>query len=288
MDIDNLFLKMLKIRKFEEGLLNLFRNGKISGTTHTYIGQEANAVSIFSNLEIDKDSIWSNHRCHGHYLEYTQDYKGLLREILGKSNGVCGGFGGSQHLNTNNFYSSGIQGAYAPIAVGFQYENSKIYNSIGIVFLGDGTLGQGVLYESLNIASLFSVPVLFVIENNGISQTTLHADNFVGSVDARFEGFGIKGKSIESTDLKELSAIAKEQISLCRSNSTPRYLHINTVRLEAHSKGDDTRSEEDLIKLKLKDPLVVNKKYIRDVEMLTKSATKFIDDVFSEVLNEAY
>ena len=160
-----LYKKMVLIRKVEESLLDLFSKGKLFGTTHTYIGQEANAVGIISNMNKD-DIIFSNHRCHGHYLTFTDDVKGLIAELMGKNTGVCGGKGGSQHICKGNFYSNGVQGGIVPNAVGMAYAEKKLgRKSITAVFLGDGTLGQGVVYEAMNIASLWSLPIIFVIEN---------------------------------------------------------------------------------------------------------------------------
>ena len=144
----NLFKNMVLIRKFEEKILELFSLGKISGTTHTYIGQEANAVGIFSILDGD-EIIFSNHRCHGHFLAYGGDPYLLAAELMGKSTGLVGGRGGSQHLQYKDFYSNGIQGGIVPVATGMAFAE-KILNTkrMAIVFLGDGTFGEGVVYES--------------------------------------------------------------------------------------------------------------------------------------------
>ena len=112
------YRRMYLIRRFEETLLDLFSQGKISGTTHTCIGQEANAVGVVSQLVRGRDAIFSNHRCHGHYLAFTDDVLGLLCEVMGKQGGVCGGKGGSQHLCADNFYSNGVLGSTVPLATG--------------------------------------------------------------------------------------------------------------------------------------------------------------------------
>ena len=168
-----LYERMYFIRRFEESLLDLFAQGKLVGTTHTYIGQEANAVGIIDHLEPERDVIFSNHRCHGHYLAFTDDDFGLLCEVMGKAPGVCGGKGGSQHLCKGNFYSNGVLGSIVPVATGIALaEKQKGTGAVSTVFLGDGTLGEGVTYESLNIASLWKLPVLFVVENNHYAQST--------------------------------------------------------------------------------------------------------------------
>ena len=140
----SLYSTMYLIRKFENRLLELFSEGKLFGTTHTYVGQEAIAVSVIFNLE-SSDIVFSNHRCHGHYLAKENDPEGLLAEIMGREGGVCGGRGGSQHLHKNNFYSNGIQGGYLPNALGMAFaEKYKKTGNIVVAFIGDGTLGEGI------------------------------------------------------------------------------------------------------------------------------------------------
>ena len=155
---------MYRIRRFEETVLDEFARGVFSGTTHTYLGQEANAVGILSQTQPD-DIIFSNHRCHGHFLAYGGDARALFAELMGKPSGVCAGRGGSQHIHWRDFYSNGIQGSTTPIAVGAALaEKLQGSPAVTVAFIGDGTLGQGVLYESLNMASLWRAPVLYVVE----------------------------------------------------------------------------------------------------------------------------
>ena len=185
-DLATLYGRMYFIRRFEETLLDLFAQGKLVGTTHTYIGQEANAVGIIDHLEPERDVIFSNHRCHGHYLAFTDDAFGLLSEVMGKATGTCGGKGGSQHLCRGNFYSNGVLGSIVPVATGIALaEKKKGTGAVSTVFLGDGTLGEGVTYESLNMASLWQLPVLFVVENNHYAQSTPVELELAGSIAAR-------------------------------------------------------------------------------------------------------
>ena len=120
-----LYERMFFIRRFEETLLELFSQGKLVGTTHTYIGQEANGVGIIDHLEPERDVVFSNHRCHGHYLAFTDDAFGLLSEVMGKATGTCGGKGGSQHLCRGNFYSNGVLGSIVPVATGIGLERGR-------------------------------------------------------------------------------------------------------------------------------------------------------------------
>ena len=178
----------LRIRKVEEKFLELFSQGKLNGTVpHTCVGQEFSAVAFAGQLK-KKDFIFSNHRCHGHYLAFTGDTRGLLAELLGKASGTCGGIGSSQHLCHNNFFSNGIQGGIVPVAAGYALGN-KLRNTgaVGIVFIGDGTLGEGTLYETMNIISKWEIPLLIVCENNFYAQSTPQHINLAGDILARAE-----------------------------------------------------------------------------------------------------
>ena len=167
--IEKLLDKCLRIRLFENNLLELFKRGEITGTVHTCVGQEYTGVFL-SNFLKKGDIAFSNHRGHGHYLSFTEDYKGLLNELLSKENGCSRGFGGTQHLINDNFISNGIQGGMVPIAagVGLNLKNSKKDN-ICFTFIGDGTLGEGLLWESLNIISKWRLPILIILEDNNIA-----------------------------------------------------------------------------------------------------------------------
>ena len=182
------YFEMKLIRCFENKLLELFEKNLLFGTTHTCIGQECNSVSFLNNIDQNNDIIWSNHRCHGHFISYSGNIVGLMAEIMGKKLGVCGGRGGSQHLHYKNFYSNGILGGSVPQAVGssFALKNNK---SICIAFIGDGTMGSGVFYESLNLASLLNCPIVFVCENNRIAQTTPSNLVLSGSIIDRAKAF---------------------------------------------------------------------------------------------------
>ena len=188
-DLARLYGRMVLIRRFEESLLELFSLGKLAGTTHTYVGQEANAVGVIDHLERGRDVIVSNHRCHGHYLAFTDDVDGLLGEVMGKASGVCGGKGGSQHLCSDGFYSNGVLGSTVPVATGMALaERERGSGAVTVAFIGDGTLGQGVVYESLNIASRWGLPLLVVVENNYYAQSTPSQLTLAGSIADRGRG----------------------------------------------------------------------------------------------------
>ncbi|MBI3394624.1 MAG: thiamine pyrophosphate-dependent dehydrogenase E1 component subunit alpha, partial [Spirochaetia bacterium] len=195
---------MSRIRITEQLLLQSFSKGLLRGTTHTYLGQEAIASAALSFLGED-DIVVSNHRCHGHFLAYCEDHRLLLSEIVGSVEGASKGVGGSQHIHHRNFYSNGILGGMVPAAAGMAFaEKIRGTGAISVCFLGDGTLGEGIVYESLNMASLWDIPILYVIENNGIAQSTPISLNLAGSMAARIRAFGIETAEIESNDIGEL------------------------------------------------------------------------------------
>jgi 2-oxoisovalerate dehydrogenase E1 component len=271
----------LLIRRVEESFLELFSSGKLNGTVHTSVGQELSAIAFAGQIS-QRDFIFSNHRCHGHYISYTKDYYGLLAELLGKKVGVCGGVGSSQHLQNGNFYSNGIQGGIVPIAAGMalavKLENN---NNIGIVFIGDGTLGEGILYETFNLVSLWELPLLIVCENNLYAQSTGINDNLAGDILKRADAFGIKTFQSNTWEASELLAQSKKSIDFVRENKLPAFHLVDTYRLNAHSKGDDNRDPEEIKSYFEKDFLV---KFEKSEPELYKKLTNEIDSKVSKAI----
>lgn len=278
----------LRIRKVEEKFLELFSQGKLNGTVHTCVGQEFSAVAFAGQLK-KKDFIFSNHRCHGHYLAFTGDTRGLLAELLGKASGTCGGIGSSQHLCHNNFFSNGIQGGIVPVAAGYALGNKLNDNgAIGIVFIGDGTLGEGTLYETMNIISKWKIPLLIVCENNFYAQSTPQHINLAGDILARAEAFGIKTGKGNTWDPEALLQQAREAIDFVRTETKPCFFLVETYRLNAHSKGDDDRDPADVARYSEKDFLNIFRKeepayYQKYREVLDQE----IDSLVSAILGES-
>jgi 2-oxoisovalerate dehydrogenase E1 component len=250
-----IFEKALLSRFTEEAFLELFSQGELFGTVHTCIGQELSGA-IISEFLTPNDTITSNHRCHGHFLSHTNDLDGLVGELMGKESGVCGGIGGSQHLCKDGFFSNGIQGGIAPLAAGLALGHKITGNSnISVLFIGDGTLGEGVLYETLNIASKWSLPLLIVLEDNKYSQSTAQEETLAGSITMRAEAFGIEVAKADTWNYQGFFEVAKNLISDMRINRAPKFLHLETFRLKAHSKGDDIRPPELIKSFEEKDPV---------------------------------
>lgn len=241
-----LYRRMRFIRRFEESLLELFDRGLLNGTTHACIGQEADAVAIVEHLS-DDDHVFSNHRCHGHFLARTGDALGLMAEIMGKPEGVCGGIGGSQHLCAPGFMSNGVQGGIVPNAAGVAFAKQLGGGAgVSVVFIGDGTLGEGALYETLNLASLWKLPLVVVLEDNQWAQSTPSSANLAGSMRDRFTAFGLPVFEIDSTDVEELDAVAGRALAQARTQAGPVAIVIHTYRLCHHSKNDDNRPADEV------------------------------------------
>jgi TPP-dependent pyruvate/acetoin dehydrogenase alpha subunit len=251
------YRRMRFIRRFEETLLQLFEEGILNGTTHCYIGQEANAVALFEHIHTD-DHVFSNHRCHGHYLAQSGDALGLLAEIMGKEAGVCRGIGGSQHISAPGFKSNGILGGTVPTAAGIAMAMKlRASDRISVVFMGDGTMGEGVVYETMNIAALWKLPLLFVVENNHWAQSTPIAVNVAGQLADRFRAFHIPVREADSNDVLELDSIAAEEVGAAR-RAGPRALILETYRLCHHSKSSDARPEDEVKARWSAEPLVIH------------------------------
>lgn len=241
-----LYRRMRYIRRFEQTLLELFDEGLLNGTTHACIGQEANSVGLVEHLR-QGDHLFSSHRCHGHFLAWSGDALGLLAEIMGKPAGICAGIGGSQHICAPGFKSNGILGGTLPAAAGIAMaEQLRGSDGLSVVFLGDGALGEGLVYETLNLVSLWQLPLLVVLEDNGWSQSTPSSVNLAGDMAARFTAFGLPVTEVDSTDVLEIDAAAAAAVSDCRARRGPGVLLIRTYRLCHHSKNDDSRPVEEV------------------------------------------
>lgn len=257
-DRSDLLAGMLMVRAVEIHLLNMFARGLLSGTVHTCWGQEACAIGVTAAIDRGRDILFSNHRGHGHYLGYCGDIEGLVAEIAGLSMGVCGGIGGSQHVQRDNFYTNGIQGASAPIVAGMALAEKRMQTgAVAVVFLGDGTFGEGAVYEAMNIAALWSLPMLFVVENNRIAQTTASELQHAGNLADRARPFGIPVRSVDGQDVDAVHRAAREAIAECRGSAKPQLLFLYTERFGPHSKGDDTRSEGELARIRARDPIEI-------------------------------
>ncbi|MBU1312322.1 MAG: thiamine pyrophosphate-dependent dehydrogenase E1 component subunit alpha [Gammaproteobacteria bacterium] len=278
---------MCLIRHTETKLLELFSQGKVRGTVHTCLGQEACAVGVIAALDREIDIIFSNHRGHGHYLAYSRDVKGLIAEILGLPSGVCHGIGGSQHLQFKNFYTNGIQGAGVPITVGMALaEKFKGSHAIAVSFIGDGTFGEGAIYEAFNLAALWSAPIMFVVEYNHFAQSTPSEMQHAGDLRTRVDTFGIPVTVVDGNDVAQVKAAAAKVSASIRAGNGPALLFLETYRLGPHSKGDDHRAPSEIDRHRQRDPITLCRKLLEtsEFERIEQEAASTVNHVLKELL----
>ncbi len=275
----------LQIRYFEQSLLEEYKKGAIHGTVHTCIGQE-----IFPCIlsKYTSDYYWfSNHRGHGHYIAKTRDFEGLASEILLKEDAVAAGVGGSQHLKNDKFISNGVQGGQTGIAAGYSSEinNKDEYKSV--MFLGDGTLGTGHIYEAFNLASLYNSKTIFVLEDNKVAQSTPSSKTFAGNIEKIIRGFGIEYYKCDGNNFDSMVNAIEEALS---KYNIPTFLHLETNRLSSHSKSDDNRDENFIKELEEKDILNIMIKsgelsyesdYIKEVQNIFMKVTNKQDNIYT-------
>lgn len=274
--IDAILETAYRIRSFERALVTLFERGLLSGTIHTCVGQELCAAALHPHLRPGVDAFFATHRGHGHFLAYGGPEAALLAELMGRDGALCLGRGGTQNLHYQRFFSSGIQGGSAPIAVGYAWAMKRRGDdALTVVQIGDGTLGEGTLYEAFTFAAILQVPILFLLEWNGWAQSTDVQTTTRGDVLLRARGFGLDAYDVSDDDAGALHEQLGRAVDAAR-RGRPTLQVIRTRRLLAHSKGDDNRSPEIVEALWRADPLARLAKEEPRYGTLEKSAT---DDV---------
>jgi 2-oxoisovalerate dehydrogenase E1 component len=247
----------LRIRAVENGLYDLFGKGKLHGTIHTCIGQEFSGA-ILGKYFRTGDLVTSNHRCHGHFIGATENWRGLIDELVGNRDGVCAGIGSSQHLWANGFISNGQQGGLVPVGAGVALDRKlKGKGEVAFSFIGEGTLGEGIVYETLNLDALWSLPHVVVCENNYYSQSTPQNQSVSGSISERAAAFGIEAVNIDNWDLSTFDLAMREAVDRARTRSLPTFLVLSTYRLNPHSKGDDIRDKTEIDWFRKHDPATI-------------------------------
>ena len=267
-DIDllkDMYSKMLLIRRFEEKAGQLYGMGKIGGFCHLYIGQEAVVTGILSSIQ-SEDTVVTSYRDHGHILARGVDPKLVMAELTGRKDGISKGKGGSMHMfsKANRFYGGhGIVGAQVPIGVGLafahKYRNEK---KISRVYVGDGAMNNGQVFEAFNLASLWKLPVLFIIENNRYGMGTAVNRSAAGKdLFERATVFGIEGEKINGMDFFEVSQAAIRARDHIYENSKPYVIEMDTYRYRGHSMSDPAtyRSKDEVNEMKSNDPLITMK-----------------------------
>jgi len=240
-----MYEQMLKIRVFEEYVNELYTSAKMPGLAHLYSGEEAVAVGVCAALRRD-DYITSTHRGHGHCLAKGASVDRMYAELLGKEAGYCRGKGGSMHIadqETGNLGANAIVGGSAGIATGAAMSSKmRGTDQVTVCFFGDGALGQGVLYEAMNMASLWKLPVIYACENNLYNEYTHFSETTAGKMSARPQAFGIYTEEVDGQDVQAVYTVALKLVERARRGEGPAFILCNTYRYHGHHVGDVARS----------------------------------------------
>jgi pyruvate dehydrogenase E1 component alpha subunit len=240
----HMYRQMAKIRAFEEQVNELYKGAKMPGLAHLYVGEEAVAVGVCEALRRD-DFITSTHRGHGHCLAKGARVDRMFAELLGKEAGYCRGKGGSMHIadqDTGNLGANAIVGGSAGIATGAALSaKMRGTDQVAVCFFGDGALGQGLLYESMNMASLWQLPVIYVCENNLYGEYTPGHETIAGEILSRPRALGVHAESIDGQDVQAVFATMKRLVERARRGEGPAFLECKTYRYYGHHVGDVNR-----------------------------------------------
>ena len=239
-----MYRQMVAIRTFEDNANQLYLDARIPGLTHMYTGQEAVAVGICEALN-QTDYITSTHRGHGHCVAKGAEFKPMFCELLGKAEGYCRGKGGSMHIadqDNGNLGANAIVGGSAGIATGAALSAKQLGNErVAVCFFGDGALGQGLLYEVMNMAALWRLPVIYACENNLYGEYTHVTEMAAGSLIARAEAFGIEAHEVDGQDVLAVNTLARSLVARARQGEGPFFMLLETYRYHGHHVGDINR-----------------------------------------------
>jgi|TARA_B110000967_G_C18874605_1_gene557557 pyruvate dehydrogenase E1 component alpha subunit len=239
-----MYSQMVRIRTFEDNANQLYLSAKMPGLTHMYSGQEAVAVGICEALK-KTDKITSTHRGHGHCVAKGANFKEMFCELLGKEEGYCRGKGGSMHIadqSNGNLGANAIVGGSMGIATGSAFTAKMLgKDDVTVCFFGDGATAQGILYEVMNMAALWNLPVIYACENNGYSEYTKTAEIAAGSITARAEAFGIEAFTVDGQDVLAVNEITEKLVARSRKGEGPFFIELMTYRYHGHHVGDINR-----------------------------------------------
>lgn len=291
----DMYRLMIRIRRFEERCIRSYQQGHIGGFCHTYIGEEAVGVGTISLLGKD-DHIVNAYRIHGHALAVGMSMKEIMAEMYGKQTGCSQGKGGSMHFmaTEKNFWGGhGIVGGQTPLGAGIafalKYQKKK---GACLCYLGDGAVNQGAFYESLNLAGLWDLPTIYIIENNQFSMGTSQERSSAGAPLAkRAEGYGIEWAEVQGNDVYEVRAKTAEALSRAHEESRPTVLEIHTYRYRGHSMSDPDqtyRTKDDINKYKAEqDCIALYEKSLLDDGILDEKRIKEINTSAKSEAEEA-
>lgn len=289
----DMYRRMSLIRKFEYTIKDLFSRGTIIGAIHLYAGEEAVAVGAVSTLEVH-DYITSTHRGHGHLIARGVEVKRMMAELYGRETGLCKGKGGSMHMADmeRRAFTDGIVGASLPLAVGAGLAAKLLKsNAVTMAFFGEGSSNQGTAHESLNLASIWKLPIVFVCENNGWAQSVRASYALGGgNVAVRAPGYGMQGKALDGMDVLVVYQAVREAVERARRGEGPSLLEFKVCRYEGHEEGDPWttyRSKSEVEDGKKKDPILTFAKLLLDSGVTDKGTLEEIDAKNEKEIKEA-
>jgi pyruvate dehydrogenase E1 component alpha subunit len=291
----NYYKNMLLIRRFEEKAGQLYGMGMIAGFCHLYIGQEAVVVGMQAAANREIDTVITSYRDHGHMLASNMDPKGVMAELTGRSGGYSKGKGGSMHMfsrKQNFFGGHGIVGAQVPIGTGLGFAHKyKKDGGVCMAYFGDGASNQGQVFESFNMASLWNLPVVYVIENNRYGMgTSVKRASSNQELFSRGEAFGIPGVSVDGMDVLAVKDAGAKALEHARSGKGPFILGMQTYRYRGHSMSDPARyrSREEVSKVRSeRDPIDRARQYVLDSKATDEEGLKKIDSDIKKLVSNA-
>ena len=290
-----MYRRMLAIRLFEERVNDLYTRALMPGLAHLYIGEEAVAVGVCEALRKD-DYITSTHRGHGHCLAKGASPDLMFAELLGKKAGYCKGKGGSMHIadpETGNLGANAIVGGSAALATGAAY-SSKYLNQgrVVVCFFGEGALGQGVLYESMNLAQLWKLPVVYVCENNLYNEYTHFTETTAGEIVARPAAFGIQSATVDGQNVRAVYDVGSKLVDRARKGEGPAFVLANTYRFRGHHVGDISRDyyrtkQEEQRWMEERDPIKILGAYLTGDHIVEQTELDRVQDELAAEMDRA-
>src|SRR5262245_3884426 len=290
-----MYRQMVAIRLFEERVNDLYTRALMPGLAHLYIGEEAVAVGVCSALRRD-DYITSTHRGHGHCLAKGAAPDRMFAELLGKRAGYCKGKGGSMHIadpETGNLGANAIVGGSAALATGAAFSSKYLQQDrVVVCFFGEGALGQGVLYESMNLAQLWTLPVIYVCENNLYNEYTHFTETTAGDIMSRATAFGLASASVDGQDVRAVYAVVAPLVERARRGEGPAFVLTNTYRFRGHHVGDVSREyyrakEEEQRWMAERDPIATLATHMVDSGLADRDALERIDAELAAEMDRA-
>lgn len=285
-----LLAEMLKIRRFEEKAAQMYGLKKIGGFCHLYNGQEAVAVGSVAALDLKRDYVLTSYRDHGHALAVGMDPNSVMAELFGKITGCSRGKGGSMHMfdvEKNFLGGNGIVGGQIPVATGVAFASKyQETGGVSLCFFGDGAIHQGAFHESLNLASVWKLPVIYIVENNHFGMgTAVKRVSAVEDFSVKAAGYDMPGRVVNGMDVLTVYEELTDVIEQVRKDSVPWLLDIKTYRYKGHSMSDPAkyRTKDELEKYKEQDPILVLKARMLDEGHLTEEEFKKIDDEMKQM-----